>query len=253
MSGTTIGNASENEDNVTTEKLPGLAALEALIARVRADEVRLAQTRIVAPDDGVISARWATEGAMAQPGQELFRLIRRGRLEWRAEVPSGDMVRLKPGMEASSVHTHVYTLLKGTKLDPPTAAAVASPGLPPAVVLAGIPAEGALRQGADVRITVPAPVWDYSSARVLTMEMIPGQKVTRISELRRIDPDESLGGVRNSLTQHAQPKANTESQSKPGSRFHRGPLLPLASCLFFICFTQQVHLSGAGWMRSLRK
>lgn len=77
------------------------ARVESARARVKADEVRLAQTRIVAPDDGVISARWATEGAMAQPGQELFRLIRRERLEWRAEVPAGDMVRLKPGLEAT--------------------------------------------------------------------------------------------------------------------------------------------------------
>lgn len=77
------------------------ARVESARARVRADEVRLAQTRIVSPDDGVISARWATEGAMAQPGQELFRLIRRERLEWRAEVPAGDMVRLKPGLEAT--------------------------------------------------------------------------------------------------------------------------------------------------------
>ena len=38
------------------------------------------------------------------------------------------------------------------------------------------------------RIVVPLPVWDYSAARVLTMAMLPGQKVTRISELRRIDP-----------------------------------------------------------------
>jgi ubiquinone biosynthesis protein len=42
-------------------------------------------------------------------------------------------------------------------------------------------------------IFVPQPVWDYSSARVLTMEMVAGVKVTKISELRRIDPDESLG------------------------------------------------------------
>ena len=41
MSGITIGNASENEDNVTTEKLPGLAALEALIA-LETETVRLA-------------------------------------------------------------------------------------------------------------------------------------------------------------------------------------------------------------------
>jgi HlyD family secretion protein len=77
------------------------ARVESARARVKADEVRLAQTRIVAPDDGVISTRWATEGAMAQPGQELFRLIRKGRLEWRAEVPAGDMSRLKPGLAAT--------------------------------------------------------------------------------------------------------------------------------------------------------
>ena len=42
-------------------------------------------------------------------------------------------------------------------------------------------------------IYVPQPVWDYCAARVLTMEMVAGDKITRISELRRIDPDESLG------------------------------------------------------------
>lgn len=74
------------------------ARLASLRAKHKADEVRLAQTRILAPDDGVISARWATPGAMAQPGQELFRLIRRERLEWRAEVPASDLARLKPGV-----------------------------------------------------------------------------------------------------------------------------------------------------------
>ena len=44
-------------------------------------------------------------------------------------------------------------------------------------------------------ICVPQPIWDYSAARVLTMEMISGDKVTRISELRRIDPGESLGDL----------------------------------------------------------
>jgi predicted unusual protein kinase regulating ubiquinone biosynthesis (AarF/ABC1/UbiB family) len=42
-------------------------------------------------------------------------------------------------------------------------------------------------------IFVPQPVWDYCSGRVLTMEMVAGEKITRISELRRIDPSESLG------------------------------------------------------------
>ncbi|WP_163571433.1 HlyD family efflux transporter periplasmic adaptor subunit, partial [Klebsiella pneumoniae] len=32
-----------------------------------------------------------------QPGQELFRLQRQGRLEWRAEVPGAELAPLKPG------------------------------------------------------------------------------------------------------------------------------------------------------------
>jgi RND family efflux transporter MFP subunit len=52
----------------------------------------------VAPDDGVISARTAAVGQVVQPGNELFRLIRQQRLEWRAEVPAGELQRIRPGM-----------------------------------------------------------------------------------------------------------------------------------------------------------
>ena len=37
---------------------------------------------------------------MAQAGQELFRLIRGGRLEWRAEVPAADLGRIGAGTPA---------------------------------------------------------------------------------------------------------------------------------------------------------
>jgi RND family efflux transporter MFP subunit len=73
------------------------ARLDAARARVKADELRLAHTRVLASDDGVISARTATVGSLAQPGQELFRLIRNGRLEWRAKVAEADLGRIKPG------------------------------------------------------------------------------------------------------------------------------------------------------------
>ena len=76
------------------------ARAAAIRARVRADQVRLAQTRILAPDDGIVSARGATVGAVVQPGQELFRLIRKERLEWRAEVAAAELTRLRPGMPA---------------------------------------------------------------------------------------------------------------------------------------------------------
>ena len=58
------------------------------------------QGRILAPDDGVISAANANAGSMAQPGVELFRLIRKGRLEWRAELTADELMMLRKGMRA---------------------------------------------------------------------------------------------------------------------------------------------------------
>lgn len=76
------------------------ARLEAQRAAAKVQELRLAQTEVRAPDDGVISARSATVGAVVPAGQELFRLIRQGRLEWRAEVAAADLAKLKPGQKA---------------------------------------------------------------------------------------------------------------------------------------------------------
>ena len=73
------------------------ARLAAARAGLRSNQLRLAQTRVVAPDDGVISARAAAVGSLTQPGQELFRLIRQNRLEWRAEVTAAELPRIKPG------------------------------------------------------------------------------------------------------------------------------------------------------------
>ncbi|HPP46591.1 MAG TPA: efflux RND transporter periplasmic adaptor subunit, partial [Accumulibacter sp.] len=77
------------------------ARLAAAQARRQAAELRLRKTQVLSPDDGVISARSATVGSLTQPGQELFRLIRGGRLEWRAEVPSADLASVQPGLVAS--------------------------------------------------------------------------------------------------------------------------------------------------------
>ena len=65
-------------------------------AQVQAQQLRLRMTQVLAPDDGVISARAATVGAVVPAGQELFRLVRGNRLEWRAEVTAGELARLKP-------------------------------------------------------------------------------------------------------------------------------------------------------------
>jgi HlyD family secretion protein len=90
-------------NNYLTAERTAQARLEASRAALKVQQLRLAQTQVVAPDNGVISSRSATVGAVLPAGQELFRLIRQGRLEWRAEVPSVDLVRLKPGQPATVV------------------------------------------------------------------------------------------------------------------------------------------------------
>ncbi|MDB5840426.1 MAG: transporter [Herminiimonas sp.] len=77
------------------------ARLEAAKAMLQAQQLRLKQTRLLAPDDGVISARTATVGAVTGAGTELFRMIRQGRLEWRAEVTATELGRVRPGTTAT--------------------------------------------------------------------------------------------------------------------------------------------------------
>ncbi len=89
---------------LTGEKT-ALARVDSLKARLKADQLHLGQTHITAPDDGTISARSATLGAVAQSGEELFRLIRRDRLEWRAELPAADLVLIKRGMAVTITTT----------------------------------------------------------------------------------------------------------------------------------------------------
>lgn len=50
-----------------------------------------------APDAGVISKRLVQPGQVVAAGSELLRMIRQGRLEWRAELAEAELARVKPG------------------------------------------------------------------------------------------------------------------------------------------------------------
>ena len=83
---------------LTQEKV-ARAQLEAAKAAFGATEVRLGNTRVLAPDDGVISARSATVGAVVGAGQELFRMVRQSRMEWRGEVTPSEVGRIRVGQK----------------------------------------------------------------------------------------------------------------------------------------------------------
>jgi HlyD family secretion protein len=80
---------------------------EARLAAARAvattAQIKLKNTRVLAPDDGVISARAATVGAIVQAGQEMFKLIRNNRLEWRAELTSTELDKISIGQQVNVI------------------------------------------------------------------------------------------------------------------------------------------------------
>jgi RND family efflux transporter MFP subunit len=90
--------SAQQINQMLTAELTAKARQESARATLAVQELRLQHTQVLAPDAGIISARAATVGAVVGSGTELFRLIRQGRLEWRAEVTSTEIGRIKPGM-----------------------------------------------------------------------------------------------------------------------------------------------------------
>lgn len=96
------GAISVQDAQQTSTQAEASAAQQALAkAALDSAKVRLENTQVRAPDAGVISARQATLGQVPNNGQELFRLIRQNRLEWRAEATLAGVTQLKVGLPAT--------------------------------------------------------------------------------------------------------------------------------------------------------
>jgi RND family efflux transporter MFP subunit len=87
------------------------AEARVMAARARRDEAaaRLAQAQIIAPADGVVVRRSVQLGAVSAAGQEMFRIIRDGRLELDAKLPELDLAAVRPGQDAHVVHGNWQT------------------------------------------------------------------------------------------------------------------------------------------------
>ena len=83
-----------------TAEASAKARLNAAQAALNLQNIKRKQANVLAPDDGIISQNPATVGTVYGAGQELFRLIRKGRIEWRADLTSADISHVKTGMQA---------------------------------------------------------------------------------------------------------------------------------------------------------
>jgi RND family efflux transporter MFP subunit len=138
------------------------AQVESARAALAAAQLRLDYTRVTAPDDGVISSRTATLGAVTVAGGELFRLIRQGRLEWRAELTPSQLAAVHPGLVAELTLADGSTLAGKVRELAPALDATSRLGIayvdlaPDARARAGLYVHGVIETSASPALTVPA-------------------------------------------------------------------------------------------------
>jgi len=84
-------------DKLRSEELAAKARVEVAKADVDAAELRVKYTHVTAPDDGVIFSRTVAVGQIASVGGEMLRMVRQGRVEWRAEIPEARMRDIRIG------------------------------------------------------------------------------------------------------------------------------------------------------------
>jgi RND family efflux transporter MFP subunit len=182
-----------------------LARVEAAEAMIQVQRVRLGQTQVRAPDAGVISARNATLGSVVGAGTELFRLIRQGRLEWRAEVTASEIGRVPVGapvavVTASGAEIKGRVRMIAPSVDPQTRNALVYVDLkePLGSARAGMFARGVIDLGASQALTLPQTAVIVRDGFSYAYQVDADQKVaqSKIQTGRLIgDRIEVLGGL----------------------------------------------------------
>jgi RND family efflux transporter MFP subunit len=100
-------------------------------------------------------------GAVVQSGTELFRLIRQGRLEWRAEVVAGELAQIKPGQAVRVSAGSGAPVAGRVRIVAPTVDAATRNGIvyvdlpQPGAMKAGMFARGDFETGSSSALTLP--------------------------------------------------------------------------------------------------
>jgi RND family efflux transporter MFP subunit len=145
-----------------------------------------------APADGIVSKRLVQPGQVVAAGGELLRLIRDGRLEWRAELPVAQLAAVTPGDRielrgpgGAVVEGRVRAVSPG--VDAATRTGTVYADLPdPKGLAAGAYLEGRIDTGRARVATVPttAVVLRDGFATLYTVETKAGVSVARARRVR---------------------------------------------------------------------
>ncbi|MES2954194.1 MAG: efflux RND transporter periplasmic adaptor subunit [Pseudomonadota bacterium] len=178
--------STQQINQYNTSEQTAKARVAAAQAVLDAQQLRGGNTQVLAPDNGVISARNATVGAVVGAGTELFRMIRGGRLEWRAEVTSDEVIRIKPGANAlvtaaSGAQVRGTVRMVAPTVDPLTRNALVYVDLARSpAVKAGMFAQGEFELGATDALTLPQQALVLRDGFTYAMRIEPGNKVAQV-------------------------------------------------------------------------
>lgn len=165
------------------------AQVDLAAAQLATQRIRLADCEVRAVDDGVISARSATLGQVSQVGAELFRLIRRERLEWRAELTAEQMAQVAVGQEATLTLPDGKTLSGKVRqlapsLDGSSRLGLAYVDLPPgSTAKAGSYTSGRIALAQQPALTVPAEAVVLRDGRSSVFRVTGSDKDTKVTQV----------------------------------------------------------------------
>ncbi len=204
-----------------TAETTAKARVSAAKAVLDVQQLRMKYTQVVAPDYGTISARMATVGAVVGAGAELFRMIRQGRLEWRAEVTSAELSKLSPGMPVSVFAPNGEQAMGKVRMVAPTVDVNNRTGLVYVDVILpkeknvsnafkpGMFARGEFQLGSSQALTIPQQAVVVRDGFSYVFKLNPDQRVTQVKVqtgrrmvVNGIEQIEVLSGI-NSGTQIA--------------------------------------------------
>jgi HlyD family secretion protein len=169
-----------------TAEATAKARVQAAKAQVAAAQVRRNNAQLTAPDNGIISARNATIGSVVGAGAELFRMVRQGRLEWRAEVTSSEIGKIKPGAlvrvtAASGAAVNGKVRIIAPTVDPVTRNALVYVDIPQHPdIKAGMYAKGEFALGNQTALTLPQQALVLRDGFTYAMRIEASNKITQV-------------------------------------------------------------------------
>ncbi|RXZ32708.1 efflux RND transporter periplasmic adaptor subunit [Oxalobacteraceae bacterium CAVE-383] len=156
-------------------------------AQLASKQLQLRYANVVAPDDGVISSRTATLGAVAPVGQELFRLIRRNRLEWRGELTAAQLPHIGIGQQIALTLPDGSNAVARVRQTAPSLDSQSRLGIvyadvaPGSLARAGMYASGRVALGQSPALAIPAQSVIIRDGRSYVLKLADNSATPKVS------------------------------------------------------------------------